>query len=790
MLSLAAVRERWASFAGGFVALLLGVAMVSMTALALVSAVPKVPGRYAGAPVMVSVHVIERAEGNFTPSRPWAPETVERLVERLEEVPGVALAVPDRSFYAQPVIGGRPVEADDGHAWSTAALAPYRLASGRAPGAGEVVLDRALGLSPGAEVTVLTARGPSAHRVSGTVDAPGVFMADADVAGLSAGVRAIGLTVEPGADVADVATAARAATGADGVVFTGDARTALEPRDDARSRWIGMQVLTAMGVLSGFVAIFVVASTFAFGVAQRRREFGLLRAVGATPRQVRRMVYGEALAIAVVAAAGGVALGVALGPWLGGLLVTAGFEPAGFTVEVTPLPLLGAFAVGIVVALAGAWSAARRAAGVRPLEALREAAVDDRPMPRGRWIAGGVFCGLGLLAAVGSALSGSEGLVTNGLYAAMALIVGMALLAPALVPPVARLLTWPLARGRGAIGTLVRENALTSVRRTAATATPVLVTVGFAVLITGMVQTTAASYAAEHATEIRTSSVIMPDGVPGLSEAAATSSGGESPLFTALYEADGDALSGLGVTPALLERAGNVRLLSGAPEALRDGSIFVSPRLAAQRGLRPGSTLPGTFEDGRPVSLTVAGVAENLPSDLLLPRDLVRSHDPVVMADVSYVAQPDPSHDVPGSRLVDIPTFAAAADADEDRLVWIFTVLLVVVSTAYAAVAIANTLMMAAAGRARDFAVLRLSGATPRQILTMVTAESALVVILGTALGALVAIPALLGMRHGYQELLGSPVPLVIPWPIILTIITTCLLLATTASILTTRPAT
>ncbi|WP_199565388.1 FtsX-like permease family protein [Spongiactinospora rosea] len=789
MISLASVRERWTAFTGGFVALCLGVAMVSMTGLALLSAGPEVPGRLAAAQVLVSVPMIDRPDGNFTPDRPWSPAAVTELRERLGALPGVALAVPDRSFYAQPVIGGRPASARDGHAWSTAALGAYRLVSGAAPERGEVAVGRALGLAAGTQATVLTVRGPETYRVSGTVDGPGVYLSDADAAAVAEGVRVIGVVTEPGADVAAVASAVRTAVGAQGRVYTGEARGALESRDDERTRWIGMQILTGMGALSAFVSIFVVASTFAFGVAQRRREFGLLRAVGATPRQVRRMVYGEALVVGGVAAACGVALGAVLGPMLGDLLVSAGFEPVGFEVRVSAPPLAGAFAVGLLVALLGVGSAARRAARVRPLEALREAAVDDRPMPRARWIAGAAFCVLGVGAAFASAVAGPEGLVTSGLYAAMAMIVGVALLAPAVVPFVARALTWPLDRGRGALGMLVRESALTAVRRTASTATPVLVTVGFAVLITGMVQTTAASFAASRTTAIRTDAVIMPDGVPGLSDAAAAASGGESALFSALYEVNGEALSAIGATPALLARAGEIRAVSGSLAALGGDRVFVSPWLAKDRGLRAGSALRVTFEDGTPGTLRVEGVAENVGADVLLARDTARAHDKAALADVAYVARATPVPPGMGARPADLGTYAAQADAEEDRLVWTFTVLLVVVSTAYAAVAVANTLMMAAAGRRRDLRVLRLSGATGRQVLGTVAAESALAVILGSALGLVVAIPALLGLRSGYSGLISRDVPLVVPWDLIAGVAGVCLVLAAGAAVLTARPA-
>ncbi|GGO72013.1 ABC transporter permease [Nonomuraea cavernae] len=788
MLTFATLRERWPSFAGGFVVLFLGMAMVSMSVLALASAGARVPERLAGTPVFVSVPMAERGDGDFAPDRPWSPETVASLRERLDAIPGVAQAVPDRTFYAQPVIGGRPVAGDRGYAWSAAMLAPYPLTAGAAPREGEVALDRSLGLAPGERVSVLTVHGPVTYPVSGTVDGPGVYLNDAEAARLSAGVRAIGLVTEPGADVAAVAAAARAVAG--GVVLTGEGRGALETREDERTRWIGLQVLTAMAALSAFVSVLVVGSTFAVGVAQRRREFGLLRAVGATPRQVRRMVYGEALAVGVTATAGGVAAGALLGPVLGDLLVTVGFQPPGFAVRWSPLPLAGSFAVGVVVTLAGVWSASRRAARVRPLEALREAEVDDRPMPRGRWIAGVACCALGLAAAAGAGRSdGSDAFVVSGLVAAMGVIAGLALLSPAVVPPVARLVSWPLARGRGATGMLVRENALTAVRRTAATATPVLITVGCAVLITGMVQTTAAAFAEVRATTIRADAVIVPDGTPGLTDAAASAAGAESSLFSGLFEPDGGVLSAIGATPELLERAGDVQMVSGSLDALRsEDRVLVAQWLAEDRGLRPGSTLPVSFEDGTSATPTVAGVVREADADVLLSRELLRRHDPVALAEEAYVAGAA-GPPGPGARVMDVPTYAAEADAEEDRLVWIATVLLVVVSTAYAGVAIVNTMAMSAAGRVRDLAVLRLSGATVRQVLATVAAESVLVVLLGGGLGLVVALPALLGMRRAFATAMRADVPLVVPWPLILGVIAACLALAACAAVLAARPA-
>ncbi|MFI7641676.1 ABC transporter permease [Nonomuraea sp. NPDC049400] len=287
-------RGRWGSLVGTFLALGLAVGILSMTGLVFASAQPQVPARYAGAAVLVKTPSTGgEVNGLFYPDKPWSPEQARSLAERLGRIPQVAAAVPDRVFYAQVVIGGKPVAGDiQGYLWPSAALAPYRLAAGRPPaGPGEVVVSRALGLAPGRQVTVLTADGPASYSVSGTVAGPGYYFAQAR----TGGVRVIGLVAEAGADVAAIKRAARAVVGAKGLVLSGEARSATEPVADVQTRWFGYQILSGMAILVAFTAVFIVASTFAFGVAQRRRELGLLRTVGATPRQMRALMHGEAL---------------------------------------------------------------------------------------------------------------------------------------------------------------------------------------------------------------------------------------------------------------------------------------------------------------------------------------------------------------------------------------------------------------------------------------------------------------------------------------------------------------
>ncbi|MEU5974573.1 FtsX-like permease family protein [Streptomyces sp. NPDC047315] len=787
--SLAFLRERRSAFVGSFTALCLGAAVLAMSALVLLSGGSGVPERYAGTPVLVQSGPLDQA--TFHEAAPFAPAAVRRLTSDLAGLPGVHAAVPDRSFYAQAVDGPRPLDeqrAGDrlGHGWSSAALAPYRLASGRAPrAADEVALDRSLGLATGARTTLLTADGPAPFTVSGTVDGPGYYLTDARAAELSGGVRVIGLRLEEGVDADAVAAGAARVVGDDGRVLRGEGRADLAPGEDEKTRWIGGQVVSAMTGLSAFVTVFVVSSAFAFTVLRRRREFGLLRTVGATPRQVRRTVYAEGLAIGAFAAAVGTLIGTLGAPVLGDVLVDAGFQPRGFAVVQRPWASALAFLAGVAVAFAGVWTASRRAARIGPMEALREAAVDDRPLPPWRRNTGLAATLLGVGAAVGTASAAPSDMIALALVTAAGLITGAALLMPAFVPPLVRLATRPFRRAKGATAVLVRSGMLAAVRRTSSTVAPVLATVAFTVLITVNTATTAQSYADRDVASVRADATVVPDGTPGLTDAEVCRITGSPIVPTVLYAGPERApVEAVGVDPT------SYAAVHGLPgdglAALRGpgDAVVVSRSGLAAFGAGEGDAVPVTFEDGTTRTLRIAAVLDDraLPHAAVLSRAVVRAHDPSALT--AAVHRTGPPVEVRGGRETAVEEFGGRDDAAEDRLVRVFTLLLVALSAGYTGIAVAGTLLMSTADRVPDLRILRRSGATVRQVLGVLAVESVLVVAIGTVLGALVALPSLLGIRAGLSGTLGVPVALVVPWPPILVTVAATLLIALLATVL------
>ncbi|MDG4865875.1 ABC transporter permease, partial [Streptomyces sp. T-3] len=329
MLSIAlrTLRTRWITFVGTFVALALGVGLIATMGLGLAStlnAPEQRPERFADAPLVVrgtdTLRVpTEHGEKSKQLDQPRAIPT--QLVKSLAEL---GKTVADRSF---PVRAPGGPEGLVGHPWSTAAYAPYGIGAGRAPAADNEVVVTGNWARIGDRLK--TDRGPvtvvGTARDRGFEDA--VFFTDARAAQISPRVDALVVDADP-------ATVREHLGDAPAEVLTGGARHLADADPDRdKEALVAVNALlgTAAGV-TGFVSVFVVASTFAFAVAQRRRELGLLRTAGATPAQIRRMVLAEALLVGGLASAAGCVLGRYGAPLLADRMVDGGVAPRWFAI--------------------------------------------------------------------------------------------------------------------------------------------------------------------------------------------------------------------------------------------------------------------------------------------------------------------------------------------------------------------------------------------------------------------------------------------------------------------------
>ncbi|MEV4398818.1 FtsX-like permease family protein [Nonomuraea sp. NPDC049607] len=788
-IAFSTLRTRMVSFAGTFLALALGAALMAAMGQVLATTVgspERGPQRYASAPVVVVPDDRLRVEGHLGETSAPLAEPRGLPASLAGRFPD---AVADRVFAAQ--LAGGPAAV--GRPWSASRTAPQRLVEGGAPaGPREIVVSG--GARVGDLVRVVTAQGAKPYTVVGVTTAPGtVFFSDAEAARLSSRIDALALWLPP--------QEVRAAVGSTARVLTGQDRALLDPTRDSDEQ-ARNNAGTIVGIAAGFavfIAIFVVSSTFAFAVVQRRREFALLRTVGATAGQVRRMLYGEAGIVAVIAAA----TGAVIGPFLAGpildWLVGLGMAPSWLVPSTDTWPSVVAFTTGVVVALSGVALAAGRAGRVRPAEAMREVAVEPRAMTWGRWVVGAAVVGTALVSMAVTAIGDPAGATNNKSFMpiVMLLVAGAGILAPALVRPVTRLLAAPMDHLRGAGGTLVPAAAVASARQTAAVAAPVLIAVGLAAALLGGAAMTDTAKAAAQAAPVRADYLVLPTGGAGLDrklvERLRALPGVDVAVTapTSLYTLEGDAVliqrPAEAVDPARLPAVLDVALTAGSFADLDDDGIIVSETWQ----MRLGATARVWRADGSKASLKVVGLlGADAPADSYITRAQARSA-PTAAAYLKLRPGTSPAavraaleRAVSGHNARAVTKASWVAETRDRRGSASRLGLLVVLGIilAYAAIALVNTLLMAASGRKAERGTLRLLGATHGQVLRYAAGEALLVVAIGVVLAAGVAAVSLAGLWASLVQLAG-PVSISLPWSSVAAVAGGCAFLGVLASI-------
>ncbi|MFD3479009.1 ABC transporter permease [Streptomyces sp. NPDC058695] len=627
------------------------------------------------------------------------------------------------------------------------------------------------------------------------------------------------------------AAAVREVVGDRAQVLTGAARRLADPgaERDAQAVVAVRAMLGTAGGVSAFVAVFVTASTFAFVVALRRREFGLLRLAGATPGRVRRLLVTEALAVGVAASASGCALGSWGAPLLARALIDNGIAPTWFTVSGSGTalwtswtswsywaswPFQLAFWTGLFVAIAGAWAASRRAGRIGPVEALRDADVDTDVMPWSRRIVGAALLSLGLGLTVHTLWTDPSALLKRKTYTTqpMILITAVAALAPLLVRPVLRLVRLP-----GAVGLLVRENAAASVRRTAAVAAPVLITVALAGSLMGSAESVSAAKAQEASEQMHAQLIATGDDlslarrpVPGV---AAVTPSASTAVFVreegaALLRSEARAVS----DPAALAATSRLPVVAGDIRRLDDRSIVVNEEWEHHR---VGDRLTVWLGDGRRTTLRIAAVLASGTGDNGAYVTMANAGAaPVDRIDVRLTPGASPATVAGALRAatsghdVRVRTAAAWLDATHPRVkpqTRQGMLLLLGIALTYTTISLAGTQLMAASVRDGELRALRRAGATRAQVRWMLAGEALVAVAAGTALG--LAVTALnlgglsaalgllvpgsgagaglgTGLGSGTGNGLGNGPGVVVPWGVVGSAVGVCAVVAVGAGML------
>lgn len=788
------VRGRWVSFAGMFVALFLSVGLLTVVALSMAATfmVPApAPERFATAPAVVypsDVLRVETSEGPHTARLEHATSLSPQTVSRVQ---ALGRTVADRTVFAQMATAA---DTQVGRTWSSAVFGPYALLAGREPQADHEVVVSEGQANLHESVRILTSKGVGTYTVSGLtravdVESP-IFFADAEAAHLSSSVSALVSFAEP--------EVIRQAVGEDARVLTGAERYLADPDPHRNQKALNdtQIILGIAGGFTAFVAIFVVASTFAFVTAQRQREFALLRTIGALPVQVRRMVLFETALLGLTASLCGSGAGALSTPFFTDWLIHLGVAPAWFGAPVTLLPVVLACVAGLSVALLGTVTASLRASKAQPLAALRAAALDEQGMTKTRWVWAWSCLAVGLIVMTWIAFKQPRLAIIPQIYlgALMLPVVASALFAPAVVPSLVKLIMWPLRHVRSAAGMIARQSALTAIRRTVATAVPVLLIVGLFVSLLGATSTITAARSAELTNSIKADYVVVPDPAAALSsqtieqvQAVPNVAALATTPITA-FALDDDELrtyDAEAVDPGLLTTMLDVPLVAGSLADLRDDTIVVNENWEKEVGQR----VDVWFADGTKKIFTVAAIIKTR----INPMDayVTPAHAGNAQADIMYVKAKTPdalaalrtATQDQSVKVVPVAEWTGAAGEGNVRASHIGMVVTLGIVGVYSAIALVNTLVISSAGRLRDVATLRLAGATRGQIYWFVVAESLLVVAIGTIL-AIVAFTLNSAAHHVAIDRLVASAPTVIPWAAMGITIGMCAMLAIVASVL------
>ncbi|ONI88791.1 hypothetical protein ALI22I_17565 [Saccharothrix sp. ALI-22-I] len=514
-------------------------------------------------------------------------------------------------------------------------------------------------------------------------------------------------------------------------------------------------VLVISATVSTFVGILVVASAFGFGVAMRRRDLALLRLVAAGGGQVRRLVLGESLVVGTLAGIAGSGLAVLTAP-LAGQALSGGFSPVPLTVQPNLVHLLITFAIGLVVALLGANLSARRAARVRPAEALREADLDTGLVSAGRLLMSVPLLVGGIVMLVLAPGGGAEASTPLAVFGGLALTAGAAALGPLYQPALARAVLLP---ARGTMGRLAAASVGTARRRTAAIVTPVFVVLAVTGVLSAVLGTTQGALRADEQTRQR-AELTMPDpsaggyaaarATPGV---AAVSAPASLPIVLARDVDTAERRIASVVDLPAWTATTAVDDLTGDPGPLASDEIAISRDYSGWYGFRLGSTIDATLFDGRTVTLTVVAIvaAGSVGPAVMVSPDLAPNQVEPPRSALLDLAPGVDAADVAGRLRAaghDVHTTGATTGRSaEDAANFAVMVIITGPAVGYALVMIVSVLVMAGATRGRELMTLRLLGAGRARVRRLLLCETAAAVTVGIALAAAITAASLLAHR-------------------------------------------
>ncbi len=546
------------------------------------------------------------------------------------------------------------------------------------------------------------------------------------------------------------------------------------------------KMLLAFAGISLFVGIFLIANTFTMLVAQRTRELALMRAVGASRRQVKRSVMLEALVVGVIASVIGfiVGLGIAIG--MRSLIASFGAKVPAGPLIVSPTALAAALGVGVFVTVLAAWLPSRRAAKIAPVAAMSSVhAVASVKSLVVRNSIGGAITLLGAAGIVGGAASGGSGqeIIAAGAFFAL---IGIIILIPLLSRPVIALVRPLLRRVFGVSGNLASQNAVRNPRRTGATASALAIGLTLVTGISVLGVTLGRAVDKMTTDNIRADYMVTMAGGGALDKSALTALekakgiDAVSPQQAASLQIKGDWHSASAVTPGAVEKVFNIKTVSGSLATLGDGRIAVAEKTAKSNGWKTGDSLPVTFGEDtskeETKKLTVGAIYKDMEflSPVLLSTELYAPYEAKPYIPEIWVKMNGGAGEANEQALVDsLGNSPAISVMDQQDIRNLFggminTMLnllygLLAMALIIAVLGVVNTLAMSVFERQQEIGMLRAIGLDRGRVKLMIRLEAVVISLFGALVG--IGLGTFLGWALG--ETIKKEIPgyvLVMPW--------------------------
>jgi putative ABC transport system permease protein len=528
--------------------------------------------------------------------------------------------------------------------------------------------------------------------------------------------------------------------------------------------------LLVFALVAVFVASFIIQNTFRIIVRQRQKELALMRAIGATGSQVVWMVVIEALLVGVLASVIGIAVGFVIAQGLTAVMAAVGLDMPSTSAPLAARTIIVGLSVGILVTVAAAVLPAVRASKIPPVAALQDMEVTLRMSDRRRALIGTVV----LVAGIGMIIAGLFGDVLdlgplNELSAvgigAILVFLAVSMLSSRVVKPIARFLGWPLPRLDNLTGTLAIQNSVRKPRRTATTASALMIglaLVAFFFVLGGSIKASAGAAIEEG---LRADYVLSVNGFSGGFSPSLAHELAAQPEIAAVtemrfgyWDRSGSDDFLLGVDASNIDETVYLGVTEGSLDALGTGGVFVQQDVMDEQGWQLGEAIPMGFATTGLQQVPIVGVyteANVVQTNFLVGLPFYEANFKGFGTDVDYVAAVKAAEGVAAAESRPVVD-AAAADypnvvvrdqaeyrqAQEDQVNMLLVVFnaLLILAVIIAIFGITNTLALSVFERTREIGLLRAVGMGRRQIRRMIRWEAIIVAVIGAILGIVVGL--------------------------------------------------